>query len=653
MGFKTCFPAILAVLWLIAGGTASAQNGSGFNPANKHYLWPTDASDYLSSTFGETRSSHFHAALDIKTWGREGYRVFATRDGTLHRIAIGPRGYGKVVYLKHEDGSYSVYAHLLSFSDPIQHLADSLRMREYSFELDRTLDSLAIPVKQGEVVGYSGATGIGPPHLHFELRNPNNEPFNPLLTNLSVPDEIPPQFSALSVEPLSINTEIEGGNRILTRRAYPNEGTYRFGTVELSGPAGLGVNVFDQANRVSNAYAVYRLELFVDGEKVFESTINSFSYLETGQMFLDRVYPLLQQSGEGYQRLYKADGNTLPFYELSSNGGRLHLAEGTHHVRITASDYFGNRSEAELTLEVSPPSGENITGAFFMENRVDPRNGLPNAPREWHWNANWISMSNRSAKNMILVPREIPGNEYIGLSRDQSQSIGIDLGAAPSYFLKTGPNDYFELRRLVPGRFHILKALREPAYALFGEHAFYDTLSAGLQARRFAPDSIRIDLLPANQPLQQEYTLIYQLDSLQSGKDRWGVYRYNRRKDKLEYLSTKRKEGYLQGEAEFMGTHYILRDTAAPRLSDPRLVKREDGKWTVTLTLTDNLSEIDHKRSTIYVNGIRGIPEHEPEDDRLVYYHPKFQPREVNRIDITVYDNMGNKTERIFYMNNE
>ena len=36
------------------------------------YIWPTDASPYLTSTFAETRSTHFHSGIDIKTWGREG-----------------------------------------------------------------------------------------------------------------------------------------------------------------------------------------------------------------------------------------------------------------------------------------------------------------------------------------------------------------------------------------------------------------------------------------------------------------------------------------------------------------------------------------------------------------------------------------------------
>lgn len=161
------------------------------------YLWPTDSGQYLSSTFGETRSAHFHAGLDIKTWGQEGYRVFASRDGILHRLLITERGYGKAIYLQHADSSYTVYAHLQRFNDNFQHIADSIRMQDHSFEMDEALSSQQIKVKQGDVIGYTGSTGIGPPHLHFEIRDASNNPINALTKGLEVKDEIPLFFHPL------------------------------------------------------------------------------------------------------------------------------------------------------------------------------------------------------------------------------------------------------------------------------------------------------------------------------------------------------------------------------------------------------------------------------------------------------------------------
>ncbi|HET6527111.1 MAG TPA: peptidoglycan DD-metalloendopeptidase family protein, partial [Balneolaceae bacterium] len=134
-----------------------SQTPQAFSPKAAHYLWPNEASHYLTSTFAETRSDHFHAALDLKTWGQRGYEVYATRAGIVHRIVIGPTGYGKAVYLQHPDGSYSVYAHLMAFNDGLQQLADSIRFADdYKFTIDRLLDNRNIEVEQGEVIGISG-----------------------------------------------------------------------------------------------------------------------------------------------------------------------------------------------------------------------------------------------------------------------------------------------------------------------------------------------------------------------------------------------------------------------------------------------------------------------------------------------------------------
>ncbi len=80
------------------------------------YAWPTDAGRVMTSSLGEYRSGHFHMGLDFKTWGREGYRVFAIEDGWISRIKTSPFGYGKALYLQLDDGRLVVYAHLSRFT---------------------------------------------------------------------------------------------------------------------------------------------------------------------------------------------------------------------------------------------------------------------------------------------------------------------------------------------------------------------------------------------------------------------------------------------------------------------------------------------------------------------------------------------------------
>ncbi len=89
---------------------------------SQDYLWPTNASKLLTSSFAETRPNRFHPAIDIKTWGKVGYKVFATRTGYIWKVRISPFGYGKVIYQILDTGEIAVYAHLQKFSPYLENI---------------------------------------------------------------------------------------------------------------------------------------------------------------------------------------------------------------------------------------------------------------------------------------------------------------------------------------------------------------------------------------------------------------------------------------------------------------------------------------------------------------------------------------------------
>ena len=343
-----------------------AQEKPTYLSEDASWLWPTNASRYMSSSFGETRAAHFHAAMDIGTWGHEGYAVFASRDGIVHRVAIGPVGYGNVIYLRHDDGIISLYAHLLDFHPRIRSVVDSLRLQDYSFEFDRNMEDFEIRFRRGQQIGWTGSTGVGPPHLHFELRTPEGRPFNPKLAGVYIEDTIPPQFSGLAVEPLSYNSTVNGSPRIYRSRPARRGGRNDFGTLDASGEVGLAVNVSDRANASNNVHAVYELKMYVDDELYFHSRADSFSYGQSRQMFLDRVFPILRDERRGYQRLYVRNANTLPFYQHTGHTGRLDLPPGEYAVRIVASDFYGNSTSAYLQLNVTEPEETQITSRLHF-----------------------------------------------------------------------------------------------------------------------------------------------------------------------------------------------------------------------------------------------------------------------------------------------
>lgn len=162
------------------GEGLAAKEAARYDPATtdwNDYLWPTDAGTIRTSDFAEFRATHFHAGIDVSTGGSTGYNVFAARDGWLHSAYFEPGGYGWLLVLRHADGYYTSYAHLDRYSDKV--------LKAFRTKLLKTGRSYGtvefgrdtVRVKKGEVIAYTGATGAGPPHLHFEVRDPD---FNPV-----------------------------------------------------------------------------------------------------------------------------------------------------------------------------------------------------------------------------------------------------------------------------------------------------------------------------------------------------------------------------------------------------------------------------------------------------------------------------------------
>ncbi len=101
-----------------------------------------------------------------------GTRVFASGDGEVAFIGS-QNGFGKVIKLKHPQDTQTVYAHLSVFTPNLK-VGDA--------------------VKQGDVIGFVGATGWATgPHLHYEYRVAN-KPIDPFSSNLPINNRISPEL---------------------------------------------------------------------------------------------------------------------------------------------------------------------------------------------------------------------------------------------------------------------------------------------------------------------------------------------------------------------------------------------------------------------------------------------------------------------------
>ncbi|MDP6775840.1 MAG: M23 family metallopeptidase, partial [Candidatus Latescibacteria bacterium] len=331
------------------------------------YDWPMAVKPALTSTFGEYRPGRFHAGLDLKTWGKEGFPVIAVSNGYVSRIRTSPWGYGRVVYLVLDDGRTAVYAHLSRFAPGLATLVESEQQRKGTYSVNLFLEPGQVSVARGETVGYSGSSGTGVPHLHFELRDASQRPMNPLLNGFQVRDTLSPTIKSLALVPLNAEARVAGGTEPRVIGVRWNRKRKRYLTsqeVDIEGAVGVAVEVYDRADasRLSNRLAAHRLKLLVDGEEVFQTGYDAFSYDQIHQVELDRNFRLRVEGSGRYHNLFRSPGNGLPLYGRYRVGdGVLHagrstpragaaLPPGRHVLRVVVSDAAGNRSEARLSV---------------------------------------------------------------------------------------------------------------------------------------------------------------------------------------------------------------------------------------------------------------------------------------------------------------
>jgi len=132
----------------------------------------------LTSAFAENRITRFHMGVDFSTNHRDGIPVVAVEDGEVVRIKSSFFGLGKVLYVKGKSRNIYVYAHLERFRKDLERLVRSLQYKNKRFFLDHFPEQKP-KVKKGKIIGYSGESGAGPPHLHFEIRRNMDIAFNP------------------------------------------------------------------------------------------------------------------------------------------------------------------------------------------------------------------------------------------------------------------------------------------------------------------------------------------------------------------------------------------------------------------------------------------------------------------------------------------
>jgi murein DD-endopeptidase MepM/ murein hydrolase activator NlpD len=108
--------------------------------------------------------TRFHAGLDFGApWGSP---IVAAADGTVVAAGYGG-GYGRQVQIAHGGGILTLYGHMSAIAA-----------------------TPGEPVRQGQVIGYVGSSGLSTgPHLHFEVKV-NGQPVDPMTVRMQSRQEI-------------------------------------------------------------------------------------------------------------------------------------------------------------------------------------------------------------------------------------------------------------------------------------------------------------------------------------------------------------------------------------------------------------------------------------------------------------------------------
>ena len=114
--------------------------------------WPTDSGYTFSSYYGYRLQvfgeGNFHSGVDIAGTGY-GSKVYAANNGVIQTMEY-VYNYGYHIIINHNNGYYTVYAHMKGFAPNI---------------------SVGSTVSRGQTIGYVGNSGWATgPHLHYEIR---------------------------------------------------------------------------------------------------------------------------------------------------------------------------------------------------------------------------------------------------------------------------------------------------------------------------------------------------------------------------------------------------------------------------------------------------------------------------------------------------
>ena len=329
----------------LAPVSVCAQTGTTSQDENVVFRYPLDVPMSLSGNYGELRSNHFHSGIDFRVGGVVGAPIYAAAQGYISRISVSPTSYGNAIYITHPNGYVTVYGHMHCFADEI---AEFVRQRQYeqeSFRQDITLQPDQFPVKKGDYIGKAGNTGSsGGPHLHFEIRDENNQPTNAFGRGyLTIKDNLPPIFNNILFYGFEHNDGVPQSYYI---------GMPKNGAIALPQHSYICIDAVDKQEGTNAKLAVNEYKVFLDGELLYHYTVGEVP-ISWGRD-INSVIEFKQKvvRGRTYIKSYVEPGSLLQDRIKHTNSGIISLQDTLKHkVKVVVKDIANNSATRTYTVK--------------------------------------------------------------------------------------------------------------------------------------------------------------------------------------------------------------------------------------------------------------------------------------------------------------
>jgi len=649
-------------------------------PAPGGLLWPLERTPReIVSTFGEYRYDHLHAGLDLSTGGAVGLPVRAVADGEVVRLKVEWRGYGRALYLRLRDGRRVVYGHLDRYEERTLRLETRVerRRRESGNRFPGNIDlEPGVPVRRGQVVAYSGESGVGPPHLHVEIRDAEDRPVDPFAAGLPRPVGGPtPAFEALVVTAAAPETFVDGRRRFARVDLRRREGVYEAErALTVSGPFDASVSAWDPTG--GGRAGLGELEVSVDGTPVYAFAPRRFGFDQgpiAGLLF-DHRDSRLGPARYAY-RLSLLPGNTLSTDPRGAPGdatappGGLALPPGPHRLEIRARSSSGGWSRAVATIRMEPLA-RDAGGATEAASRTSGTVGAPVQtevlPGSFKTEAlprfldlevgdgdaaasGFVTLAPGPSGDGMPSWRRLPGGPLAaGLTYTALSGIGA---AGMARLLESAGAVSIDcvdravgLRRDGEGYFVDLPAgARFFSGPLVVRIAEAPAVPAGL-----VPLSPAVDLLPDGESLDVPGRIGFRL-AAGSAPEQDGVFRFDAGAGRWGYEGDRFESGSIVQPFRRYGRFVLLRDQAPPVLSDvePATGRMVGPGPALLARVTDAGKGLDWNGVRFELDGRALVAEYDPDRGVAKVVESLSLPPGPHRVVVVATDRAGNRSEPV------